>query len=236
MSQALEGIADLDVLEARRDRLLRLLQDQQVLVAVFPRFLALTLAFRSGTGGTSPLKALHFATSVADGLACLDQTTGPFHLLVSEHLADGPGLKLIRSAKARSPEHRCLLVLTHNHRVLVEAALESGADALVSEESLGRTGALVCAVEQVRHGRIYVDPGLNQAPVDDAATPLTPLSSRELAVLELVAQGMSNKEIGERLHIASTTARDHVQSILRRLGVKSRAAAAVEGVRLGYCR
>jgi DNA-binding NarL/FixJ family response regulator len=235
-SRALDGIAPLDVLEARRDLLLRLLQDQQLLVAVFPRFLALTLAFRSGTGGASPLRTLDFATSVADGLACLEQTPGPFHLLVSEHLADGPGLNLIRAAKAHSPLHRCLLVLTHNHRVLVEAALESGADALVLEESLGRTGALVCAVEQVRKGRTFVDPGLNQEPIGDAATRPAPLTPREVAVLELVAKGLSNREIGERLHIASTTARDHVQDILRRLGVKSRAAAAVEGVRLGYCR
>ncbi len=231
-----DGIADLEVLEARRDFLLQLLQDQQLLVAVFPRFLALTLAFRSGTGGVSALKGLNFATSVAEGLACLEQTPGPFHLLVSEHLADGPGLNLIRAAKARSPLHRCLLVLTHNHHVMVQAALESGADALVSEESLGRTGALVCAVEQVRKGRIFVDPHLNQGPDEDSAALLSPLTAREVAVLELVAQGLSNREIGERLHIATTTARDHVQAILRRLGVKSRAAAAVEGVRLGYCR
>jgi DNA-binding NarL/FixJ family response regulator len=55
-------------------------------------------------------------------------------------------------------------------------------------------------------------------------------------VLRLVAQGCSNREIGEQLHIAASTARDHVQNILRRLGVPSRAAAAVAGVRLGYCR
>ena len=139
-SRALDGIAPLDVLEARRDLLLRLLQDQQLLVAVFPRFLALTLAFRSGTGGASTLRTLDFATSVADGLACLEQSPGPFHLLVSEHLADGPGLNLIRAAKAHSPLHRCLLVLTHNHRVLVEAALESVADALCRKRAWAAPG------------------------------------------------------------------------------------------------
>jgi DNA-binding NarL/FixJ family response regulator len=56
-----------------------------------------------------------------------------------------------------------------------------------------------------------------------------------VSVLQLVAHGLSNREIGEQLHIATTTARDHVQDILRRLGVRSRAAAAVEGVRRGYC-
>ncbi len=232
----LDGVADRAVLEARRDLLLCLLRNQQVLVAVYPRFLALSLAFRSGAGDGSPLKTLVFATSKAEGLAHLEQAPGLFHLLVSEHLADGPGLHLVRAAKARSPEHRCLLVLTHNHRVLVQAALESGADALVLEESLGRTGALVVAVEQVLQGRTFVDPALEQEPPEPPKESPSPLTPREVTVLQLVAHGLSNREIGEQLHIAPTTARDHVQDILRRLGVRSRAAAAVEGVRRGYCR
>jgi DNA-binding NarL/FixJ family response regulator len=229
-------VADRAVLEARRDLLLCLLRDQQVLVAVYPRFLALSLAFRPGAGDGPPLRALVFATSVADGMAHLERAPGPFHLLVSEHLADGPGLDLIRAAKALSPAHRCLLVLTHNHRVLVQAALESGADALVLEESLGRTGALVFAVEQVLKGHTFVDPALEQESPEIPAEPPSPLTPREVSVLQLVAHGLSNREIGEELHIAPTTARDHVQDILRRLGVRSRAAAAVEGVRRGYCR
>ena len=50
-----------------------------------------------------------------------------------------------------------------------------------------------------------------------------------------MAEGLSNRSIGEQLNIATSTARDHVREILRRLGVKSRAAAAVEGLRQGYC-
>jgi len=236
VNPAFDVVADRAVLEARRDLLLCLLRDQQVLVAVYPRFLALSLAFRSRTGDGSPLKTLVFATSADEGLAQLAQAPGPFHLLVSEHLADGPGLDLIRAAKARSPEHRCLLVLTHNHRVLVQAALESGADALVLEESLGRTGALVFAVEQVLKGHTFVDPALDRELPEVSAELPSPLTPREVSVLQLVAHGLSNREIGEELHIAPTTARDHVQDILRRLGVRSRAAAAVEGVRRGYCR
>ena len=106
--RALDGVADRAVLEARRDLLLCLLRDQQVLVAVYPRFLALSLAFRSRTGDGSPLKTLVFATSAAEGLAQLAQAPGPFHLLVSEHLADGPGLDLIRAAKARSTGRQSL--------------------------------------------------------------------------------------------------------------------------------
>jgi DNA-binding NarL/FixJ family response regulator len=91
----------------------------------------------------------------------------------------------------------------------------------------------VVAVERLRAGDTFVDPAMATTP--PAVATASVLSPREVEVLQLVAHGLSNREIGERLHIAPTTARDHVQEILRRLGVRSRAAAAVEGVRKGYC-
>ena len=59
------------------------------------------------------------------------------------------------------------------------------------------------------------------------------LSSRELEVLGLVAEGLSNREVAERLFLAPTTVRDHVQSLMHKLRVKSRTGAAVAGLRLG---
>ncbi|MEB3351727.1 MAG: response regulator transcription factor [Cyanobacteriota bacterium] len=227
----MDGLADREQLDARRRRLLELLEDQNVLVAVYPRFLALSLAFRAD--GQPPLRRLHVCTSAAEALTTLGSANEPFWLLVSEHLSDGPGLALIRAVRAQERRHRSLLVLTHNHRLLADAALAAGADALVLEESLGRTGALVVAVEEVLLGRTYVDPAIAASPGPVTEPP--PLTAREVEVLALVADGLSNREIGERLHIATSTARDHVQDILRRLGVNSRAAAAVEGLRRGYC-
>ena len=233
-------LPDRALLEARRDLLLVLLRDRNLLVAVFPRLLALSLAFRSPPSeAPSPLRRLEITSSREAALAILDRCQEPFYLLVSEHLADGPGLDLVAAVRQRSPQHRCVLLLTHNHRVLVEAALASGADAVVLEESLGRTGALVHAVEQLVQGRRFIDPACGAS--GEASNPEGPptaeaLTAREVEVLRLVAQGCSNREIGEQLHIAASTARDHVQDILRRLGVRSRAAAAVAGVRLGYCR
>jgi DNA-binding NarL/FixJ family response regulator len=246
----MDGMTDRALLEARRDLLLVLLRERNLLVAMYPRFLALSLAFR-GSGGIDPphrLRNLCITSERAEALAMLEQTPEPFHLLVSEHLADGLGLDLIAAVRKRWPEHRCVLLLTHNHTVLVRSALARGADAVVLEESLGHTGALVHAFEQVLQGRSFVDPACEALEGDPGVAPAAamageeesglaePLTPREVEVLRLVAQGCSNREIGERLHIAASTARDHVQDILRRLGVKSRAAAAVAGVRLGYCR
>jgi DNA-binding NarL/FixJ family response regulator len=233
-------LPDRALLEARRDLLLVLLRDHNLLVAVYPHLLALSLAFRRDRGEPPlPLRRLAITSSREEALAVLDRCEEPFHLLVSEHLADGPGLDLVAAARQRSPQHRCVLLLTHNHQVLVESALAAGADAVVLEENLGRTGALVHAVEQLQRGRRFVDPACaitGEGSTGGGPAPTEALSAREVEVLRLVAQGCSNREIGEQLHIAASTARDHVQNILRRLGVPSRAAAAVAGVRLGYCR
>lgn len=64
-----------------------------------------------------------------------------------------------------------------------------------------------------------------------AATQRPQLTEREQVVLELVCAGLTNREIGDILVIAETTARGHVQSIIRKLDVRDRTAAAAEGVR-----
>ena len=57
------------------------------------------------------------------------------------------------------------------------------------------------------------------------------LTSRESDVLRLICAGLSNREIGQTLHIAETTARDHVYSLMRKMNVRNRTSCAVEGIR-----
>ena len=230
----MEFHAEHPVLQARHDLLRLLLRDRPVLVAIMPRLLALSLAFQDGEQPDGVDRTI--VTSRAEALAVLDRRPGPWLLVVGEHLADGAGLDLIRAVRGAGAPHRCLLLLTHNHRVLVRSALAAGADAVVLDDSIGRTGALVFAVDQVLRGLTFVDPALGSAEAPPGpAGAVEELTDRELEVLQLVARGCSNREIAEQLQIAPTTARDHVQEILRRLRVRTRAAAAVEGWRQGYC-
>ena len=62
-------------------------------------------------------------------------------------------------------------------------------------------------------------------------TIVTPLTSRENDVLRLICDGLSNREIGQSLHIAETTARDHVHAVIRKMNARNRTACAVEGIR-----
>ncbi|MCT0224388.1 response regulator transcription factor [Synechococcus sp. CS-1328] len=238
------GDRSLALLQARGDLLRVLLRPHPVLVCMYPRLLVLTL--QSGLRPQNTAPRLRITASLAEADALVRQAERPLLILATELLGDGHGLDLIRLAKAQTLPHRCLLVLTHSRRGLVEAAIEAGTDVIVLEGSLGQGGALVYGVERLCRGETFVDPAIatsletgedsSELPGREAGSGRGTLSPRELSILALVAQGLSNREIGTRLHIAPSTARDHVHNILRRLGVTNRAAAAVEAFRLGYLR
>ncbi|MEY4824844.1 MAG: hypothetical protein RLZZ430_494 [Cyanobacteriota bacterium] len=226
--------SDLIVLRARLDMLKCLLRGKNLLICVYPYLLLLNLKLKAAEGGSA--NSFCVTNSISSSLALLGESDGPVCLLISEYLIDGSGLDLIQHVKSCSTDHKCILILTHNHRVFVQQAMRAGANGVVLESSIGRTGALIYAVEQSLKGFNFVDPAFEAERNKQVAMQLEELTLRETEILQLVAEGLSNSEIGERLNIAASTARDHVHEILRRLGVKNRAAAAVEGLRQGYCR
>ena len=226
--------ADLIVLQARQDMLKCLLRGKNVLISVYPYLLLLSLKLKAAEGSSA--NSFCVTNSISSSLALLGESEEPVYLLISEYLIDGSGLDLIQHVKSCSTDHKCILILTHNHRVFVQQAMRAGANGVVLESSIGRTGALIYAVEQSLKGFNFVDPAFEVERNKQFAMQPEELTLRETEILQLVAEGLSNSEIGERLNIAVSTARDHVHEILRRLGVKNRAAAAVEGLRQGYCR
>jgi two-component system, NarL family, nitrate/nitrite response regulator NarL len=93
---------------------------------------------------------------------------------------------------------------------------------------------LAAAVVALAHGLTVVDPALAPALASaDRAAPVEDLTPREMEVLQLLAQGLTNKRIAERLRISEHTAKFHVNAILAKLGVDSRTEAIVVSARLG---
>ena len=155
-------------------------------------------------------------------------------VITPELLPDGTGIALISVAKKINHTSSSLLILIHNHQVEFISACQLGADALISEESIEhRSGALMASLEALARGNSYIDPALKPPFTQFSEAKLSKLSPRQIEVLQLVAEGYTNPDIAKQLQISTTTARDHAQSILQRLDVKSRAAAAVEGLRHG---
>ena len=178
-----------------------------------------------------------FESTLRASIQKLSESKERFLVVTPELLPDGTGVTLISAAKKINHASMSLLILTHNHQVDFKTGSNLGADALISEESIeNRSGALIASLEALARGNSYIDPALKPPCTQFSEAKLSKLSPRQIEVLQLVAEGYTNPDIAKQLQISTTTARDHVQSILQRLDVKSRAAAAVEGLRHGILK
>jgi len=166
----------------------------------------------------------------------------PDVILLDLELPDLDGLVVLRRLKEVAPRASILVVSMHDDARLVRCAVEAGAAGYVLK-GIGRQ-ELFTAVATVRDGKSVLDPALLRAllrDTPDGARPVRPTGSPgpqpltpvERAVLRLVADGLTNKEISERMRWSMGTAKKYVQRILEKLGVSDRTQAAVEAVRHG---
>lgn len=164
--------------------------------------------------------------------AHLPAETANVLLLTEISLKDGPVLPLLQELRQR--EHPpCILVAMAEplQAALARAAWRLGVNALVCSDHYG-SGELVGALEAVAQQRRYRGPAFAGL-LDDGGPASDALSQRELEVMPLLAQGLTNRQIAARLQIAEVTARDHVQRIMQKLQVGDRTAAAALAVRMG---
>ena len=157
----------------------------------------------------------------------------PEVVLLDLELPDMDGLTVLRQIKEITPALPVLVVTMHDDPALVRRAVRAGAAGYVLK-GIGRA-ELLASVRAVRNGESVLDPGLLRAVVDGNAAARTapPLSRVELDLLRLVADGLTNREIGQRLRWSPATVKKYVQRILEKLDVSDRTQAAVEGVRRG---
>jgi NarL family two-component system response regulator LiaR len=148
------------------------------------------------------------------------------------------GVALTRAIKTEVPQTRVVILTMHELDDEVLAALSAGADAYCVKSSDAST--VIDAVRIVAGGGAYFDPRIAHvvlrrlgAPSPQPSTD-SPLTPRELDVLRLIADGIGNQEIGERLHIGLGTVKGHIRDILEKLSASDRTQAAVNAMRRGY--
>jgi two-component system, NarL family, response regulator LiaR len=144
------------------------------------------------------------------------------------------GIETCRRVKQLLPEIRVVMLTAHQLETQVLAALASGADAycLKSTDPAG----LIVAINAAVLGSAYLDPQIAHLVLDRINLPsneVSVLSPRELDVLRLIAEGLGNKEIADKLEISLSTVKTHIEDILARLKVSDRTQAAVKAVRQG---
>ena len=210
----------------------KLIHDRSIISCVYPRLVALEAVNELTTLNYSNPGLI--STSGDAVLNHLKASPHPAVVFLTEHLFDGSGLELIHSLANSTLDHRFILILTDNHALDPETVQNHSLSGVVLDHNIGGpTCVLVEALRAVNRNQQFIDPELNQKNTKTAINIPKILSNRELQVLQLAASGMSNKELAAELYIAPTTARDHMQSVMRKLQVNTRTAAAVAGLKLG---
>jgi DNA-binding NarL/FixJ family response regulator len=162
----------------------------------------------------------------------------PTVAIVDIGLPGRDGVALTRAIKVAAPQTRVVILTMHELDDEVLAALSAGADAYCVKSS--DTSTVIDAVRIVAGGGAYFDPRIAHVVLRRLGAPSpqptsdSPLTPRELDVLRLIADGIGNVEIGERLHIGLGTVKGHIRDILEKLSASDRTQAAVNALRRGY--
>lgn len=157
--------------------------------------------------------------------------TRPDVALLDVRLPDGSGIDVCRDVRSDDPGVRCLILTGHDDDDALSAAVLAGASGYVLKDVRG--SGLIESLRSVAAGRSLLDPALSQRVVkrmqsdriDDPR--LGSLSAREGQILSLIADGLTNRQIGSELSLAEKTVKNYVSSLLSKLGLERRTQAAI---------
>ncbi len=141
-----------------------------------------------------------------------------------------PGMSGMEVARRVVDRTRVILYTGHSDGALVAEALDAGVRGFVLKEA--PIADVARAIQTVGGGSVYVDPVLAGAlAAGGTSGSVKLLSQREREVLRLLADGLRNEDIGQRLHIAAETARAHIRNAMRKLGAATRTQAVATALR-----
>jgi DNA-binding NarL/FixJ family response regulator len=164
----------------------------------------------------------------------------PDLVVLDAELPDGSGVDVCRQVLDHDPVIRALILTSSQNDELLFAAIMAGASGYVLKQIPGKD--LVDAVRTVASGQSLLDPAVTDRVLrrirDGREEPreLATLTEREQHILELVAEGLTNRQIAQRTYLAEKTVKNYVSSLLSKLGLKRRTEAAVLATRLARSR
>jgi two-component system, NarL family, response regulator DevR len=146
-------------------------------------------------------------------------------------LPDGDGVTVCRELRSRMPELKVIMLTSYSDDEALFEAIMAGASGYLLKQILGQD--LVAAVRTVAGGGSLLDPTATTAVLErmrraaEPAGPLAKLSEQERTVLELIGEGLTNRQIGERMFLAEKTVKNYVSHLLAKLGLERRTQTAV---------
>jgi DNA-binding NarL/FixJ family response regulator len=150
--------------------------------------------------------------------------------ILDVRLPDGDGVSVCREIRSQMPEVACLMLTSFETDQALLDAVMAGAAGYVLKEIHGTD--LIGAVRTVASGQSMLDPRAASklmARMRDAATkrdPLDGLTGQERRILELIGEGLTNRQIGERMYLAEKTVKNYVSVLFQKLGMERRTQAA----------
>jgi len=193
--------------------------------------------FRRGVGAVfaaavePPIQIIGEAGNVAGGVAdCI--RLKPQVVLLDIRLPDGDGFQACRQILAQRPETRVVMLTAHANDELIYDAVTAGAHGYLRKEI--DAASLIQAVRDVATGRSILDSDattrvlrlLRRGHAGATGPDLAVLSGQERRVLSLVAEGLTNKQAGEKLGLSENTVKNYLVNVFEKLQVKRRAHAA----------
>jgi DNA-binding NarL/FixJ family response regulator len=172
------------------------------------------------------------AGTTADAITGI-AATAPDVALLDVRLPDGDGVRVCRDVRTRQPTVRCLMLTAFADDDALFASIMAGADGYLLKQVHGAD--LVEGVRRVARGESLLDPGVTTRVLDrvrrGAAGEADGLSGQERRILELVGEGLTNRQIAERMFLAEKTVKNYVSHVLAKLGMDRRSEAAAFAAR-----
>jgi two-component system response regulator DevR len=181
------------------------------------------------------IKVVGEASSATEALARIPAVR-PDVAILDARLSDGSGIDVCREIRSSMPEVRCVMLTSYDDNDAIFAAVMAGAAGYLLKEIRG--SVFVDAIRQVAAGKSLLDPSVtgrllsrlrDGEPKDER---LASLTVREREVLALIADGLSNRQIAERLLLAEKTVKNYVSAVFLKLGMQRRTQAAVYGAQV----
>ena len=184
---------------------------------------------------------MEVVAEAADGLEAVQVTNDsrPDLVVMDASMPTLNGIEAARRIGAQRPEVRILCLSMHNESRFVSAMLEAGASGYLLKDCA--TEELIRAIRAVMAGQVYISPGVGHVIADRfkagrvAAGPsaFSVLTDKERSVLQLLAEGHTTKEIGERLKISTRTVATHREHVMAKLGISSVAGLTKYAIQQG---
>ena len=178
----------------------------------------------------SDLEVVGEASTAAEALARVPAVR-PDVAVLDVRLPDGDGVTVCRELRSAMPDVRCLMLTSFADDDALFDAVMAGASGYVLKQIRGTD--LVGAIRTVAAGQSLLDPRTTARVLERMRTaaertgPVAVLSEQERTVLTLIGEGLTNRQIGERMHLAEKTVKNYVSHLLAKLGMQRRTQAAV---------